>query len=354
VAQRDIIVIGASAGGVETLTQLVSRLPADLPAALFIVLHLPTHSSSALPQILTRSGKLRAVHPHDRQPIERGMIYVAPPDLHLLIVNGEIHLSAGPRENGHRPAIDPLFRSAARSYGNQVVGVVLSGALDDGTAGLIGIKIRGGTALVQSPDEALYTGMPRSAIENVKVDAVLTVAELAKRIVELAYEPVEDHQPPAPDEMDMEAAMADMDTQALTELNRPGKPAGFGCPECGGSLFEINEGDLIRFRCRVGHAYSAETLLAEQGEALEDALWVALRALEERAALSTRMADRGHENGRTLTATRYEEEASDAKQRAGVIRDVLVSMFSTVVSEDAGEGKGHSISAHSNTGEVPV
>ncbi len=353
-AQRDIIVIGASAGGVETLTQLVSRLPADLPAALFIVLHLPSHSSSALPQILTRSGKLRAIHPRDRQPIERGMIYVAPPDFHLLIVGNMIHLSPGPRENGHRPAIDPLFRSAARSYGNRAVGVVLSGALDDGTAGLIGIKIRGGTALVQSPDEAMYTGMPRSAIDNVNVDAVLTVAQLASRIIELAHETVEDNQPPPPDEMEMEAAMADMDTSALTELNRPGKPAGFGCPECGGSLFEINEGNLVRFRCRVGHAYSAETLLAEQSEAVEDALWMALRALEERAALSSRMADRGHENGRTLTATRYEEEASDAKQRAGVIRDVLVNLFSTTVSEDASERKGGSISANSSSGERPA
>src|SRR6476469_2300753 len=189
--RHDIIVIGASAGGVEALINLVKNLPAELPAAIFIVVHIPAHSKSVLPNILTRAGSLRACHPQDGAKIENGEIYVAPPDYHLLVKQGYVTVARSARENSHRPAVDPLFRSSARVYGRRVVGVVLSGALDDGTAGLLAVKQRGGVAIVQDPAEAMFTGMPTSAIENVDVDSILPITAIASRLVSLAQEPVE-------------------------------------------------------------------------------------------------------------------------------------------------------------------
>ena len=188
-ADHDIVVVGASAGGVEALTNLVAALPADLPASLFVVLHVPATGTSTLPDILSRSGPLPASHAKDGEPIEQGRVYVAPPDHHLLLRDDHVHLARGPRENGHRPAVDPLFRSAAWEHSTRVVGVVLSGALDDGTAGLLAIKARGGVAVVQQPEDALYAGMPNNAIEHVEVDHVLPAAAIAGMLARLAAEP---------------------------------------------------------------------------------------------------------------------------------------------------------------------
>jgi two-component system chemotaxis response regulator CheB len=209
---HDIIVVAASAGGVETLCKLASGLPPDLPAAVFVVLHIPPHATSFLPSILSRAGPLPAAHPNDGQAIEHGRIYVAPPDSHLLVKRGHIHLGHGPRENGHRPAADPLFRTAARAYGPRVVGVVLSGNLDDGTAGLLAVKVRGGVAIVQDPSEALYSGMPASASENVAVDWVLPVSEMAALLARLALEPVEEKPAEAVSkDIEIESDMAELD-----------------------------------------------------------------------------------------------------------------------------------------------
>jgi two-component system chemotaxis response regulator CheB len=188
-AGHDIIVIGASAGGVEALRRVVSRLPSDLPAAVMIVLHLPAGSDSVLPDILSRAGQLQATHPKHDERVRRGRIYIAPPDQHLLIANGRMQLSDGPPENGLRPGIDPLFRTAALTYGRRVIGVVLSGALDDGTAGLAEIKLRGGIAVVQDPEDALFDSMPRSAIEHVAIDEVLTADGIADALVRLVGRP---------------------------------------------------------------------------------------------------------------------------------------------------------------------
>ena len=331
---HDIIVLGASAGGVEALAELVSRLPADLPAAIFVVLHVPAYGGSVMPSILTRRGFLPAAHPGREEVIQAGRIYVAPPDHHLILEEGTVRLTRGPAENGHRPAVDTLFRSAARSYGTRVLGAVLSGTLDDGTAGLQAIKKRGGIALVQDPEEALFAGMPQSAIENVAVDYVQSVADLAETLVRLVHEPVpaegnfmpssksQDELGKSQNEIEKEVKVAELDMEAI-ETPREGKPSAFSCPDCHGVLWEVEEGELVRFRCRVGHAFSPDSLLASQSDSLEEALWVALRALEESAALAERLRERASDRGHTLAARRFAEQVEDAHQRAEIIRQAL-------------------------------
>lgn len=323
---HDIIVVGASAGGVEALTYLVKHLPPDLNAAILIVLHVPAHATSVLPSILERAGNLPVSHAKDNEAISPGRIYVAPPDYHLLVKPGYIHLSRGPRENSHRPAIDPLFRTAARAYGRRVVGVVLTGVLDDGAAGLKAVKMRDGVAVVQHPDDAMYSGMPRSAIANVDdIDHILPLSEIPDALVVLANTPVSaEPEKPVSQEMEIESELAGMNMTVLNQDERPGKPSSFACPDCGGTLWDLSEGDLLRFRCRTGHAFSSETLLAKQSDALEDALWIALRALEEKSSLSRRMAQRMGDRNQTLSAKRLEQEAQDAQQQAALIRDVLL------------------------------
>ncbi|MBD2065508.1 chemotaxis protein CheB [Funiculus sociatus GB2-A5] len=321
---HDIIVIGASAGGVEALSKLVKALPTDLPAAIFVVLHVPAHGTSLMPNILNRYGTLRAAHPEDGAPIQHGHIYVAPPNYHLMIKRGYVHLARGPKENGHRPAVDPLFRTAAQHYGRRVIGVVLSGNLDDGTAGLAGVKSRGGIAIAQNPDEALFSGMPRSAIENVDVDHILPLNAIAPFLVRLAQEQVEEKAGSASAQMETETDLVELDMAAHSKYERPGTPSGFACPDCGGALWELGDGKLLRFRCRTGHAFSGETLLAEQSEALETALWSGLRALEERAALANRMFKGAHERNQARSAQRFAQQEQEAQQNAAVIRQVLL------------------------------
>ncbi|MBK8020963.1 MAG: chemotaxis protein CheB [Chloroflexi bacterium] len=320
---HDIIVIGASAGGVEALKALVARLPEDLPASLFIVLHLSPHGTSLLPNILNRAGPLLAVHPQDRQPIENGRIYAAPSDMHLLVKNGYVTLSRGPRENGHRPAVDPMFRTAARYYGSRVVGVILSGTLDDGTAGMLAVKLRNGVTIVQDPEEALFAGMPNSAIEHVSIDHVARIEQIAELLIQYAHEPVpSDANTVVSDTLEVETDMAELE-DIHHGSDQLGNPSAFACPECGGALREIHHKGLVRFRCRVGHSYSAQTLLAEQSDAVEDALWVALRALEESASLSDRLAERSREQGRHFGESLFAEQAASARVRAEVIRRAL-------------------------------
>lgn len=331
---HDIIVIGASAGGVEALTHLVRDLPPELPAAIFIVLHIPAQSTSVMPQIINRAiarqhkgaSSLKASHPKDNEAIQNGRIYIAPPDHHLLVKDGYIRLARGPKENGHRPAVDPLFRTAATIYKQRVVGIVLSGTLDDGTAGLAAVKQCGGLAIVQDPDEALYSGMPRSAIENVEVDYILGVSAITRLLVELADKPVKQEGGIAvSNDMEVEADMAELEVGAMNNPIRPGQPSPYGCPDCGGVLWELGEGKLLRFRCRTGHAYSTGSLMASQSEALEEALWNALRALEEKAALATRLGTRARDRNQFFSATRFEEQAKIDHQRATLVRDLLLN-----------------------------
>ena len=328
---HDIIVIGASAGGVEALVTLARSLPRKLPAAVFVVLHIPAESPSLLPGILSRSGPLEAVQAVDGAAIEHRCIYVAPPDHHLLVERRHIRVVRGPKEKRHRPAVDPLFRSAARAYGPRVVGVVLTGALDDGTAGLIAVKRRGGIAIVQDPDEAMYSGMPFSALANVEVDYRLPLSGIGPLLARLAGEWVgEEAEYPPSKAMEMEMELTEMDPDTIYNGERAGKPSGFSCPECGGVLWELEDGDLLRFRCRVGHAFSVESMLEEQSEVLEEALWAALKTLEENTSLSRHLADQARKSGHNLVANRFEEKVREAERHATVIRRLLLKGETTV------------------------
>jgi two-component system chemotaxis response regulator CheB len=324
IVQRDVIVIGASAGGVQALQGLVAQLPPELPASVLIVLHLMSAGTSVLDSILDRAGPLPVTSARDGEELERGHVYVAPPDFHLLLRGSKIHLSAGPRENGHRPAIDPLFRSAARAYGSRVIGVVLTGTLDDGTDGLRLIKQRGGATVAQDPDDAAYGDMPRSAIDYVGPDRVVPLAGMGAVLFDLIDAPLD----PPPDD-----AVEDPRDQAIdlveVEFGREeieGDATLLTCPDCGGVMLERDEGGVVRFACQVGHAYSPDSLGEEQGEALESALWTAIRTLEERSDLLRRMARRADRRGAGPTGERLTLKAATAVEHANEIRGTILRL----------------------------
>jgi two-component system, chemotaxis family, protein-glutamate methylesterase/glutaminase len=320
---RDIIVIGASYGGVAALSELIGGIDAGIPAAIFIVLHIPPESVSTLPAILSRAGGLHAFHALDGAAIEKGRIYIAPPDHHLLIKKGHMRVVHGPRENRHRPAVDPLFRSAAVAYGPRVIGVILSGYLDDGTAGLSAIKRMGGIAIAQSLDDAIEPSMPRSATRYVKVDHILPAREIGPELTRLAQMEVDvpqDFHPP--EELEREVKIEELDEGVLNDDGRYGDPSAYSCPECGGVLWEIKDGELVRFRCRVGHAFSTDAIQAEHDEALENALYTAIKTLEESATLLRRLA---RDCNSPSLLSRYETKIKHAESQADVIRRVLLS-----------------------------
>jgi CheB methylesterase len=325
-----LVVVGASAGGVEALRHFASVLPADLPACVLIVLHLPRDAPSALPSILARAGPLPTRHAVHGEPLVPGVVLVAPPDHHLMVVDSAAALTHGPQENGHRPAIDVLFRSAARARDSRAIGVVLSGSLDDGAAGAVAITSRGGRVLVQDPDEAMYPSMPCAALEasgsNVGVSVHRMGEVLSSWLSEMPDAVPADPPADPAEEPEMEVDMAELDPRSRHEPEMPGRPAGFGCPECGGALYEIDEGSLRRYGCRVGHAWSPESLLSQQTVAMESALWMALRALEEKAALNRELGRRATVQGNDRTATRFEESAQETLHAAELVRQLIDRM----------------------------
>jgi two-component system, chemotaxis family, protein-glutamate methylesterase/glutaminase len=321
---HDIIVMGASAGGMQVVIEILRGLPRDLPAAVFVVLHTAPSSPGILPQILDRASALSCAHAKDGERIQRGRVYVAQPDHHILLKDGRIVLTRGPRENGFRPAVDPLFRTAARVYGPRVIGVVLSGGLDDGTEGLLLVKRHGGIAVVQDPEEAIFPSMPASAIQTVEVDHVLPTAAIAPMLVRLAHQPVAEGALPMAEGNGAARDVAEGGDNAL-QTGMPGPPSKFTCPDCGGALWELRDGRLIKYRCHVGHGYTPDGLVAAQSEALETALWSALRALEENADLRRRMARRAAKGNWPQLVRQYELQAAETEERATVIRNLLLS-----------------------------
>lgn len=319
---RPLVVVGASAGGVEGLRAMARTLPLGLDAPVLVVLHTSPGASSVLASILDRAGPLPSTTPYDGEPLLAGHIYVAPPNHHLTVRDGRAALSRGPRENGNRPAIDPLFRSAVRAAGPAAIGVVLSGTLDDGASGLAAVARHGGTAIVQDPTDALYSGMPLAALKSVP-DAIVGPADRLGALITKALNGAGVDAPRHDPLLDQEIAIAELNMEELNSPDRPGTPAGLGCPDCHGALFAVSDGQVTRFRCRVGHAWSPESLLDRQDSALESALWMALRTMEDKAALHRRLADSAIERGAERVAGWNIQSAREIAESARLIRDLL-------------------------------
>jgi two-component system chemotaxis response regulator CheB len=326
---RDVIVMAGSAGAVEAALQIAGQLPAAFPASIFLSIHIPANAPSVLPKLLRRAGPLPAAHPADGDAIVPGRIYVAPPDRHLLVKRGRVRVIVGPKQNGHRPAADPMFRTAARAYGARVAGVVLTGNLDDGTAGLRAVKGAGGVAIVEDPATALHAGMPRSAVAQVEVDHVLPLPRIAACLVALAGtgspEGGSMSENGADDVGPEELDEVELSVDASERLTKSGQSSGFTCPECHGGLWYVEDEGILKLRCRVGHRYTFEGLLTEQRTSVEAALWTALRALEENAELARRLLERSTSRSNTFLAARYSAQIATLDHRAAVIREVLDS-----------------------------
>ena len=314
---HDIIVVGASAGGVDALPKLIGSLPKDLPAAVFVVLHVAAQGPGLLPEIIQRTATLSVAHGRDGEKIRRGHVYVAPPDHHLQVEHARVLLSRGPRENLHRPSIDTLFRTAAESYGSRVAGVVLTGNLDDGTAGLHSVKKHGGIAIVQDPKDALVPAMPQSALRNVKVDHCLPLNEIGTVLVRLATQRTLTWSKKKVSRME-KRIMSPKDME-----KKFGLPTSFVCPECNGPLWETKAGPSLQFRCHVGHAYSPDSLLADHANGLERALWSAVRTFDEQAALLRRLGERKHQSD--SMGKNWKAKAKEHEKHAEMIRQLLQS-----------------------------
>jgi len=333
---HDIIVIGGSSGATAPLKMILAALPPDLPAAVFIVMHVPARSIGMLATVASAAGRLPVHQAADGMPFAPGNIYLAVPDHHLILTKGRLKLGRGPRENMARPAIDPLFRSAAVAYGPRVIGVVLSGLLNDGASGLEAIKRCGGLALVQDPADAIADEMPRSAMQATMVDLSVPSARIGDVLSDLAREPAGPGVPVPPDirlEVDI-AAGERVDSEVLQRL---ADPAALTCPSCGGVMSLVRHSKPLRFRCQVGHTMTADVLAKEQENAVDEALRVALRVIEERAELVTRMAEDGRSSGRRAVAELYQERAEEYRRYADTIRRaVLMSMAPATPPDDEG------------------
>lgn len=322
-AKRDIIAIGGSAGSGAVLRQLIGELPTDLPASVFVSTHIPAHSPGLLSEILSSRAAIPVSQAIDGQPIEPGRVYVAAPDRHMLLLDSTIRLGEGPHENMARPAIDPFFRSAALAFGPRVVGVVLTGMLNDGASGLHAIKSCGGTAVVQNPMDAEAEQMPVAALEAVDVDHVVPAAELGRLLVSIAGSEAGPSIAPS-DELRLEVQIAAGQRLGSEKLRQIATPSALSCPDCNGVLSEVRGSQPLRFRCQIGHAYTAE-VLAGRGEEVDEAIRVAMRVMEERVTLVERMAHDARRSGRSAVAELYEGRATEYRRYAMTLREAAVA-----------------------------
>lgn len=317
-ALQGVVAIGASAGGVEALSNLAAGLTPDVPYAYLMVLHVPAGAPSILARIVDRSGPLPATAAENGATLEPGHIYVGVPDRHLLVADHRVLLSQGPTENGHRPAINALFRSVALAYGRRAVGVLLSGVLDDGVLGLGAIRSRGGVTIGQLPEDAMFAAMPTNAAEAGVVDRQAAAADIGAALKELSHREIEDCDMERDSAMELENKIAMMSRFATDfDTEKLGVPSGYTCPDCNGSLVSISEGN---FRCQVGHAWTAEALLGARDTELEGAMWVAVRSLQEKARLARDMAGRT-ETG--LLSRRYTAIAEETEHALTLLSERL-------------------------------
>ncbi len=330
---HNVIVLGASAGGLKALSAVVSELPADIGAAIFIVQHMSPERKSELPKLLSDVSDLPATHPVDGQIFQEGQIYVAPPDHHLLVGENSVRVVRGPQENRFRPSIDALFRSAARAHGPRVIGMVMTGYLDDGTVGLQAISKQGGITVVQDPDEAEYASMPRSALRYVKVDHSVPIAKAGALLARLVgQESVPRDEFPTSLEIEIEAKIAEQEMNTkeyLENVEKIGKLTSFTCPDCNGSIWQIGDDEPIKFRCHVGHSLTGDVFSIEQTQNLESALWSAIRIMEEKVTFARKMAERRRGQEREKAADSYEEQADGLDRELTSIRDLIACGIGT-------------------------
>lgn len=328
--KRNIIVMGGSTGSFEAFKTIAAGLPKDLDASVFIVWHMSPDIRGVLPQVLNRVGNLTASEAAEGEPIEPGRIYIARPDHHLLIDDSHVRVARGPKENRFRPAVDPLFRSAAYNYGPRVIGVITSGGLDDGTSGLWTIKHHGGIAVVQDPNDAEIPSMPESAIREVNVDYVVPVSDIAELLAKLSQEEIPDvpersmHDEAENKRTELEIGIAGEDNALQSGVMNWGELTPFTCPECNGVLSRIKDGDRPRFRCHTGHAFSADSLLSSLTENIEESLWGAIRGVDESIMLLNHLGDHFAEVNRVRVAAKFFQKAKEAQQRNEVIRRAVL------------------------------
>lgn len=337
---RDIVVIGASAGGIMALTELLKSIPTDFTATIFVVLHLPASSPSALPLILSRAGELNAVHPVDGEVIKRGLVYVSPPDHHILLEGNRVLVKKGPKENNFRPSIDALFRSAAYVYGPRVIGVVLSGLLNDGTSGLWSVKRLGGVTMIQEPADAEFPNMPLNVLDYVKVDYTTRASDMGLLLKKLTTERASKKPKISKEEMaflKMEVIISKQDNAFTMGIMNEGELTPFTCPECHGVLVRLIEGKFIRFRCHTGHAYTASSLLADLSKSVEETLWQSMRGLEETTMLLNQISDHFKNEGLREAAAIFAAKADMTTKRSRVIHDSVFKQ--EILSEDLRHSK---------------
>jgi two-component system chemotaxis response regulator CheB len=321
-ANRDILAIGTSAGGFDALRRLARGLPADLPAAVLVVIHLSAEFRSALDHLLSAAGPLAATFAVDGEPVRRGHIFLAPPASHLLLDGDRLHLGRGPRENNSRPAIDPLFRSVAACCGVRAVGAVLTGTLGDGASGLQALQQYGGITVVQDPKDAAYADMPANALRVLRPDHVASLDEMPALLAGLTRTPA-GPAVPVPHSIAYEVEVARNGRTSMSTMDRIGRRSVLACPDCNGVMWEIDEGDVVRYRCHVGHAYTADLMSLALDESLRRSLASAARALDERIALARKLHHQSRETGHRLLAESWARKLREAEEEAKVLRDSI-------------------------------
>jgi two-component system chemotaxis response regulator CheB len=323
---KHIIAIGASAGGLKVITEILSGLPAELDAAIFVTVHISKNSmADIIRQMFQKRSNLQCVIPQDGDKIKKGHVYIAPPDRHLFIEKGKILVTHGPHENRWRPSIDVLFRSAAAAYDSRVIGIILSGLMDDGTSGMGAIKRSGGITIVQEPAEAEFDDMPTNVINNVEVDYRVPSSDIPYVVRDILSKPLGAPKE-IPREIKIEAEITARMSGTIDTLKEIGDQSPFICPDCGGGLFEIRNDNIYRYRCHTGHVYTEKLLLEKQSEELEESLWVAIRMMEERRNLLITVAAHDRQAGNEDLSKEKLQKADELKAHIDRMKSLLVSV----------------------------